>query len=337
MKKTNIGLALIRAAAVILVVGFHAEILYMGGGFIGVDIFFLLSGFLIASSLTHSMEHGKFNWKRFYNKRIRKIVPSLIFTVVSIISVFYYFSVLNENFYIFVRHGVLSILGISNFEYMISGTQETMFSYSPFLHLWSLAVEIQFYILAPLIYILIMKYKKLDTVKVLLTVIIVSLFVFIFSSIYDITFGYYFSLGRVWEFALGALIFVLLQKDYQKWGNLFSEKQLKFLTYLSVLTIIVFTTGVGSFIPYSPTWSFFPVAAATILIYVSSIVNMKPNKLFNIPISISKISYSLYLVHYPIMFIINIYYPEIFWVSIIVSVLAAYLIYNMVEKRFIIK
>jgi peptidoglycan/LPS O-acetylase OafA/YrhL len=329
----NNGMSVLRGIAVILVVLFHAGATGFNGGYVGVDIFFLLSGFLIAASLTNSFTDYEFDWGKFYGKRVRKIIPPLILTVVLVLATFYYMWGLCEDFIIFTWHGFLSLSGVSNFDYMVNANTG-MFNYSPFLHLWSLSLEMQFYLIAPIIYVF-LYYRKANMVKILTTVTVVSFLLNIIINFFNPMFAYYFSLTRIWEFTLGALIYTIIQSKPTLHTLNLTLKQFKILAWISAAVLIFFVAGFNTVLPASPTLNVFPIVAAAYLIYYFNINDLSSKTIYKPLHFLSKISYPLYLTHYPVMFFMNIYYPDLMWFSIPFSIMLSYVIYYLVERRFV--
>jgi peptidoglycan/LPS O-acetylase OafA/YrhL len=329
----NNGMSVLRGVAVLIVMFFHAGFVGFTGGYIGVDIFFLLSGFLIAASLTNSFTDYVFNWKRFYGKRVKKIIPPLTLTVVLTLSVFYYMWGLCEDFIIFAWHGILSILGVSNFDYMVNANTG-IFNYSPFLHLWSLSIEMQFYFIAPIIYVF-LHYRKADMVKILTVTTFVSFTLNMLLNFFNPMFAYYFSLTRIWEFTLGALIYTIIQSKPTLYVLNLTLKQFKILAWVSAAVLTFFVAGFNTILPASPTLNVFPIFATAYLIYYLNINDLGSKIIYQPLHFLGKISYPLYLTHYPVMFFMNIYYPDMIWFSVIFSIMLSYVIYYTVERKFV--
>lgn len=150
----------LRGLAILLVLGFHAFPGYFPGGFIGVDIFFTLSGYLITGSILSDYFSGKFRFKKFYSKRIRRIFPALI-TVLSISILMGYFILTPREYYKLSKGIIWGIEFDSNLYYMMeAGYFDTKSELKILLNLWSLAIEEQFYILWPVLLLIILKLRK---------------------------------------------------------------------------------------------------------------------------------------------------------------------------------
>lgn len=140
----------LRAIAILLVVFFHA--FSFGGGFIGVDIFFVISGFLISTIILNNLNSGTFRFADFYGRRIRRIFPALLTILISILT-FGWFSLFPDEFKQLNQHIFRGSYFVSNFHLLKESGDyfNTSSDGKPLLHLWSLAIEEQFYILWPLI------------------------------------------------------------------------------------------------------------------------------------------------------------------------------------------
>jgi peptidoglycan/LPS O-acetylase OafA/YrhL len=339
----NIPLHLLRGIAILLVLGYHAGFLGFGGGYIGVDIFFLLSGYLIASKISEITDTA--GVKSFYLKRVKKIYPPLIITLLLTVYIFWWLDGWNEVTTRYFQEAAASVLGFVNIGFSSYASAED-YATSPFLHLWSIALEIQFYIVAPLLAYLIYRNPKINGPRIAFVIASVSLIAFIIMSYYDTLFAYYTSFGRIWEFCLGALIYF--------WGaKLLKSRHLigsKYLAFSAVAVIFAYVLAFGSPLIINPLYGLFPIFAAAYLIWV--VTHTHGQKIpKNTPIVISKIvqvskyvlnkagdiSYPLYLIHYPVLFFAHQYYPEFKLVAVIFSLLAAYVIHIGVEKPILSK
>ena len=324
----NVGFHQVRGVAVLMVVLFHTTWVFFTGGFAGVDMFFLLSGYLIASKLTNV--DGRTVVKQFYVKRVRKIFPSLIVTVVLTVGLFWWLWGWCEDTVVFLQHGILSLLGVSNFLFASEATT-LQHSYSPFLHLWSVAIEIQFYVFAPLLFFFFKK-TRLNLQAVLHSITVLSFLTYIILLTQDTVFAYYFTGSRVWLFTLGASL-LLTPPVEQKLAKIFTITGSTMLTFYFLLYSFIGDN--------SPTYSLFPVLATTlIMLGVKDTPSQKlsDTKWFQQPLLfLGNISYPLYLVHYPVMFFVHNFYSEYMWLGLVFSIMLAWLTHVLVEKPFIVK
>lgn len=140
----------LRALAIILVVGFHAFPEMLQIGFIGVDIFFVISGFLITSIICKKLAAGQFSFLEFYSKRVRRIFPALILVLFSSLC-FGWFALFSGEYFLLAKHIIGGALSIENFLlWDEAGYFDSSGELKPLMHLWSLGVEEQFYLLWPI-------------------------------------------------------------------------------------------------------------------------------------------------------------------------------------------
>jgi len=243
----------IRAVAVLLVILNH----YFPGkfkfGYLGVDIFFTLSGFLIASIIFQKLENNTFTFKNFYRNRIRRLFPALTFLLLFSL-VFGYLYIPSIYYKSIGLHIFTTGFYIQNFELASEiGYFDIERIYKPFLHTWSLAVEEQFYLFFPLLLFFIYKIRKN---LLFVFIIFIVLFSFIFSLMYfkhNPSKAYYISIGRFWEFGLGILIAYFIFK-------IDKIKQIKFFLNLKVtettLLILSFFVAFNFLREYNPVYLF---------------------------------------------------------------------------------
>lgn len=338
----NKSLHLLRGLAILLVFGYHIGIPGFSGGFIGVDIFFLISGFLITVKLSNVNTWGDI--KSFYIQRVKKIVPSLAVVLTLTLLVFFYLYGWTEQTSRYLAEAGQSLLGFVNHGYMLTATAEP-YGYSPFLHLWSIAIEIQFYIAAPLILFLLVKKFKFNARLLVSVMLTGSLVLFVTVSYFDPLAAYYASFGRIWEFCLGALIALALSTHNGK--KSINVKQTRIMSWISCSVILVFVIGFEWLNPGLLIYVLFPIAAATVLLSIS-VSNVNPDQLEPEPKKLNMlrtapakvlgfladISYPLYLVHYPVLFFTYAYYPDFIFLAALFSLLTAYLIHIAVELPF---
>ena len=207
----------LRALAVLSVFLFHLNKIYLPGGFIGVDVFFVISGFLISGIIFRKKEKDDFSFKDFYISRIKRIVPAyyvmIIFALIGVIFIFMHVDAL-----LFRRSAFWSALFLSNNYF---STLDTYFgaasSENPLLHTWTLAIEMQFYLFLPIVIVLFSK----KNLKYLLGILIIGLLAY---CQYNLVFnedknGMYFSLlARIPEFLLGVSL-NLISEERRKYFN----------------------------------------------------------------------------------------------------------------------
>ena len=203
----------LRALAVISVIIYHAKInLYghyiLSGGFIGVDIFFVISGYLITSIIYKEiLITNSFSFKNFYQRRVRRIIPPLFFVMVAFFP-FAYFFLLPSDFIDFSKSIIFSIGFVSNYFFYLSESQYGANSslLLPFLHTWSLSVEEQFYILFPIFFYLIYKFSKNNFHIFFILLLIISFISAITLSYNDSLKSFYLIQTRAWEILFGSIL-----------------------------------------------------------------------------------------------------------------------------------
>jgi peptidoglycan/LPS O-acetylase OafA/YrhL len=296
----------LRAIAVCAVILYHSQITIFGhqpfkGGFIGVDIFFVISGYLITSIILKELiTTGSFSFKHFYERRIRRILPALIFVMLVSLP-FAWMYLLSSSFIDFSKSILYSIGFSSNYYFWYSGHQygaESGFL-KPFLHTWSLSVEEQFYILFPIVLLITFKYFRKYLIYILILGFVVSLGLADWSSRNYSSASFYFLHTRVWELLAGS---ILAYFEITGRGVRFKYKILNLILpsiglFLIGHSILFFNDKM--FHPSFYTLS--PIIGVCLIIWSSNenelITKILSTKLF---VGIGLISYSLYLWHYPI-------------------------------------
>ena len=295
----------LRAIAVGAVILYHAQINLFGqqlfkGGFIGVDVFFVISGYLITSIiLKEIITTGSFSLKKFYERRIRRILPALLF--VMLVSLPFAWMYLLSSDLIGFSKSILYSLGFSsNFYFHYSGNQYRAQNglFIPFLHMWSLSTEEQYYIIFPIILITLFKYFKEYLVLFLILSFFISLTLVDWGSKNYPSATFYLLHSRIWELLAGSLLsyyeITLGHRSYNKIINqIFSTLGLLIIT----LSIFYFNNKF-----YHPSYTtVIPIIGVSLVIWFSNkgtLANkILSSKLF---VGIGVISYSLYLWHYPI-------------------------------------
>ena len=295
----------LRAIAVGAVILYHSQITIFGhqpfkGGFIGVDIFFVISGYLITSIiLKELLINGSFSFKHFYERRIRRILPALLF--VMLVSLPFAWMYLISHSFVDFSKSILYSLGFSsNFYFWYSGQQYGAGSglLKPFLHTWSLSVEEQFYILFPILLLVTFKYFRKHLLTILVVGLIISLQMADWGSRSYPSASFYFLHTRMWELLAGSILayfeITLGHRSKNKTLNLILPSIGLFLIGHSILFF-----NDKMFHPSFYTLSL--IIGVCLIIWFSNkdelITKILSLKLF---VGIGLISYSLYLWHYPI-------------------------------------
>jgi len=295
----------LRAIAVSAVILYHADITILGhqpfkGGFIGVDIFFVISGYLITSIiLKEFLTTGFFSFKYFYERRVRRILPALLFVMLASLP-FAWMYLLPSSFVDFSKSILYSIGFSSNFYFHYSGQQYGAEGglLIPFLHTWSLSVEEQFYILFPIILLITFKYFKKYLIHIIISGLVISLGLAEWTSRNYPSASFYFLHTRMWELLLGSILAYFEIKKGHRSKNKILNLVLPFIgLFLITFTIIFFKL----YFPHPSLHTVPAVIGVSLIIWFSHsneiVTRLLSTKLF---VGIGLISYSLYLWHYPI-------------------------------------
>lgn len=338
----------LRAIAVISVIIYHLNENWLSGGFLGVDIFFVISGFLITGIIITEIQQNSFSLKQFYTRRIKRIYPAFI-TVMALVSFIASVIFIYNDFNKLRKTIELAIAFLSNFYLgLTQGYFDLSANENPVLHIWSLAVEEQYYLIFPLI--LILAYKKFREIKVLFIITLILFFILLATSFVSANFYkevlhqsniYYLSNLRFPELLVGSLLAI--------YHNLSNKVQLSkqisnILAILSTLLLFSCLFLMNNDIAYIPGVTLIlPCIFTALIIHTTSQNNIVKLCLSNKAIVfIGKISYSLYLYHW--IFIAFAYYITgekqinnqsiaiVIVLTIIFSVLSYYLIEQPIRK-----
>lgn len=321
----------LRAVAVILVLLFHFG-LGVPGGFIGVDVFFVISGFLITEVIRSACMSGKFSFYSFYARRLTRLHPALLATVCICLAVGYLImdpAALAS----LAAAAKYSILSSSNFLFWNSqGYFDASAKMQPLLHTWSLSVEWQFYLIWPLIVWASLKVGDRLLVSVLAVIALTSLVASQMMLSVDSSASYFMMPFRGFELAIGALL--VFTKGFKPEGNLGSGASIA-----GILMIIASAFYLNSESPFPGLSALVPCIGAALCIQfgassAAGFLRVAPM------VRIGVISYSVYLVHWPILVFAKYYlYRELSGAESIglflLSIAAGHALYSMVEKPFI--
>lgn len=339
----------LRALAVILVILFHSGIQIFSGGYIGVDIFFVLSGYLITGIIINKLKNNAFSFSEFYAKRIKRLIPSL--TIVKIFSlVIGYYLMSPYQFFTLIDQALYSTILLSNFYLSKNSDYFSLSTFeNPLMHTWSLSLEEQFYLIFP-IFFLILYYKfKNKIVYILLFFLFLSLFLaqffgnFTFEKpfIEDELFffnqpgfaSYFMLIGRLFEFLFGSVSYVLTVR--LKKLN-FSHNIMSYFGFvLIILSFVLYdeNSGFPNFLTLTPV-----IGTILIIIYYEE-KNSYLNFLTYKPILfIGKISYGLYLWHQPLFAFYRIKFTSeipvlAICLIILISFIFSYFSYKFFENK----
>lgn len=341
------GLDGIRAIAVIMVLAYHLKLALFKSGFLGVTVFFVLSGYLITGILISEVEEGTIDLKNFWLRRIRRLVPAVMSMAVVIIFVS---AVVNR--IIFTKgckDFLASVLGFNNWWQIFNKVSyfEAAGVPSPFTHCWSLAIETQFYLIYPLILLGIYKLVKsrgegranrgllFAGVTLLLALISVILMIVLFDPQQDASRVYYGTDTRAFSLLFGALLAILW--EYRMVPRRLSASVNMFLGSVSFAVLLVMTIAInGSSNFWYRGGQFFGTILTVLMVYAVSGRKTWLSRFLSNPVLkwMGDRSYSIYLWHYPIILLISKGIKASWWITlieIVLSVVLAELSYRFIE------
>ena len=325
----------LRAVAVLSVVLYHADLSIVSGGYVGVDVFFVISGFLITRIIVGEIAENRFSIAGFYERRIRRIFPALFATLL-VTFVLCSLLLLPDDFVSLAESAVAATLFVSNIHFWSTSDYFAPASeFNPLLHTWSLAVEEQFYILHPILLMLILGYAHRWLRPLLVAGVVVSLGCCIGLTIYNPETAFYLIPSRAWELFLGALIAI----------GAVPAVPVRFRGIEAALGMGCIALAVLGFTDRTP----FPGAAALVpclgaasIIHAGQsgdsltarILSLKP------VVFVGLISYSLYLWHWPALvmpkyFFVSTKLPAwVVAVALMLAMLLATLSWRYIERPF---
>ncbi len=328
----------LRALAVLSVLGFHAGFPFTPGGFAGVDIFFVISGFLISRIILSERQAGAFSLADFYGKRVKRILPALLLVVFASWAAGWAW--LDPD--AFRRTGghmeASSYFSVNLWLYRNSGGPAAYFQeharYFPFLHLWSLSIEEQFYLIWPALMLALFRVRRLTAPAIALIFVASLVFCIVLTPI-NSTAAFYFLSARAWELALGALLAqreVFVEPAAPKAGvaNLLAASGI-FLMLLSVFWLLSETSPWPGSLALVPTIGCALVIAAPGARVSRVLLGNRPAQFFG------QISYPLYLWHWPLLSYAHVLYGDDLspWLTaglLALAVLLAFLTWRLIER-----
>ena len=335
----------LRAIAVLAVVLFHVFPEVLPGGFTGVDIFFVSSGYLISSILLENLAAGHFSLWDFYGRRIRRIFPPLIAVLLACLA-FGWFALFPKEYWALGKHTVGGASFLSNFFFwQEAGYFDNAADTKPLLHLWSLAIEEQFYIVWPLL--LWLGWKARSSILWICIGIALASFALNLWGIYgahDLTAAFYSPQTRFWELLIGALL-AITTSHAKEHPTQFTARALSLckqhanvLSCAGLLSIVIGVILIHKTDGFPGAWALLPTLGALLLLASGpqGLINriLLSNKLM---IGVGLISYSLYLWHWPILSFLRITEGQIplWWIrvgGVVAAFILATLTYFLIER-----
>ena len=324
----------LRAVAVLSVVIYHAFPDALKAGFMGVDIFFVISGYLISSIIFENIDRGSFSFAQFYGRRIKRIFPALTLVLLSCL-VFGWFGLLGDEFKQLGKHMAAGAGFASNFFlWQESGYFNNAAETKPLLHLWSLAIEEQFYIVWPLVVWLTWKRKWLF-LSVFIGLGVASFAYNVHLVRIDPTATFFSPATRIWELLAGVLLAYMKVRP-NAWQP--SQRQRHVAATLGVALLAFGLYRIDKGRPYPGTWALLPILGSFCLIFAGPTAWFNRLVLSNrLLVWVGLISFPLYLWHWPMLSFMRIVESETpSWgyrvAALTLSFLLAWLTYYFVEK-----
>lgn len=327
----------LRAIAVISVILYHTGLEAIGGGFIGVDIFFVISGFLITNIIVSEQETGRFSLLRFYERRARRILPAL-FCMMALSIPFACFLMTPLDLADFSKSLLATAAFISNIHFSFDrGYFNTALELKPLLHTWSLAVEEQFYLLFPLILMALAKLRRRHVMAILVCLAVASLLFAQWFAMRKEGIAFFILPTRAWELLAGAILALLiagnsLPSGLQRYGEA--------LGGVGVLLVLYAIVAFDRSVPAPGLLFLLPTLGTALIITFARTGTVMGSILqSSMLVGIGLISYSAYLWHWPLFAFARYVSPSepgpgVFAILICVTFALAYLSWRYVEQPF---
>ncbi|MDR5856735.1 acyltransferase family protein [Caballeronia sp. LZ062] len=286
----------LRAVAVLAVVMFHAFPTLVPGGYVGVDIFFVISGFLITGILLSELDEERFSVTRFYGRRVRRIFPAFVLVLGFVFSLGW-FSLFKTEYRDLGKQIVSGAAFVANLAFWKeAGYFDSAADTKPLLHLWSLGVEEQFYILWPLL-LAFARRRQIGLARLMLGISVVSFGVNVLLINHHPAAAFYSPFSRFWELLAGAMLAYVMRSSLDR--NAAAPRRLPMLGAM-LCVAAMFALNRNSAFP--GWWALLPVAGASLCIYGNGADPVARHVLSRpVMVWIGKISYPLYLWHWPLL------------------------------------
>ena len=329
----------LRAVAILSVIGYHAFPSWIKGGFVGVDVFFVISGFLISTIIFGSLNKDAFSFREFYTRRIKRIFPALIL-IMAASYVLGWFVLLPDEYRQLGKHIAAGAGFASNFFFwQEAGYFDNAAETKPMLHLWSLGIEEQFYIVWPLLLYLTWK-KRFNLLLLTVAIIAISFTDNVMKVHRDAVQAFYSPASRFWELMLGSILAYLTLHKISFAGK--AKQRITPLcntqSVLGVVAIGIAVLLVGRENAFPGWWALLPTIGAVLIIGAGQDAWLNQHLLASrFLVWIGLISYPLYLWHWPLLSFAHIvegHVPsnEIRIAAVLISIALAWLTYKFIES-----
>ncbi len=330
----------LRGVAVLAVLGFHAFPQIVSGGYVGVDVFFVISGFLITGIIARQMMHGDFSFADFYWRRVRRLFPALVLVLAATLTLGWLL-LLPDEYKQLGKHVSAAAAFLANFAlWRESGYFDTAAELKPLLHLWSLGIEEQFYLVWPAV--LVTFWKRRTALLIILWTLVIASFALSVNLAHSAPVANFYSpASRFWELGAGCLLALLMEP--RKHPREMADE----CRFLDVGCNLVPLAGLAlilaSVVEFDATTSFpgwpalLPVAGTLLILSTPENVSLQRYLLGSRPLVwTGLISYALYLWHWPLLSFLNILEAgspplAIRWIALGLSFLLAWLTYRYIE------
>lgn len=318
----------LRAYAVAFVVLFHFGVFGFTGGFVGVDVFFVISGFLMTKIIMDGLKNNNFSILQFYTNRAVRIIPAL-----AVLSIFLlilgWFELIPTDFKALSKHVIASLLFVSNIVYWReSGYFDADSHEKILLHTWSLSVEWQFYLLLPIYLVIAYRLLKNKTIQSLIVLFLISITLAHFISSYRPSASFYLLPTRAWEMILGGFLYFLPNPNLNK----ISKNLIEIIGFVLIIASLYLFNAQT---PWSSLYTLVPTLGTALILYIQNQNSILTNN--KIAQFLGNSSYSIYLWHWPIVFWVyhkgqqdNIAYILL---GILGSIILGYLSAKYIEKN----
>lgn len=288
----------LRALAVLPVILFHAGFDTFRGGFVGVDVFFVISGYLITSIIIYEKRAGIFSLKKFYERRARRILPVLYLMIAVCIAIAWVWLLPNDMLDFSKSIASVSVFGSNIYFWKNSNYFDGAAEFKPLLHTWSLAVEEQYYLLFPIFLVITWKFGKKWVISLLFLVSVISLAMAHWLSFNQPITAFYLLPTRGWELLVGVFAaFFLVEKS-----DLIIPNSVKnILSIIGLVFILYAVFFYDKSIPFPSLYTLVPTFGTALIILCASPINYVGKVLSNkVLVGLGLISYSAYLWHQPL-------------------------------------